>query len=132
VILDSVKQLGFHWIVIGHWGCYFISVTYAIEIWIVLTFIWFSWKLGLGFVDRCKMWIWYWFNCILDSISDLFVIVDWESRFQHWSLLFLLFTMATKNQIVVMFIPCSTTSSKCKITPQDCGSFYCLFVLMWM
>ena len=34
-----------------------------------------------------------------------------------------LFTTATKNQIIAIFIPFSTSSSKCRITPRGCGFF---------
>lgn len=35
----------------------------------------------------------------------------------------ILFTTATKNQIITIFIPFSTSSSKCRITPRGCGFF---------
>jgi len=35
----------------------------------------------------------------------------------------LLFTTATKNKIITIFIPFSTSSSKCRITPRGCGFF---------
>ncbi|KAI3750834.1 hypothetical protein L2E82_21690 [Cichorium intybus] len=35
----------------------------------------------------------------------------------------LLFTTATKNQIITIFIPFSTSFSKCRITPRGCGFF---------
>lgn len=34
-----------------------------------------------------------------------------------------LFTTATKNQIITIFIPFSTSASKCRITPRGCGFF---------
>ena len=37
--------------------------------------------------------------------------------------IFPLFTTATKNQIITIFIPFSTSSSKCRITPRGCGFF---------
>nr|YP_010175932.1 ribosomal protein S19 [Scleromitrion brachypodum]QSM35026.1 ribosomal protein S19 [Scleromitrion brachypodum] len=36
---------------------------------------------------------------------------------------FFLFTTTTKNQIITIFIPFSTSSSKCRITPRGCGFF---------
>ena len=35
----------------------------------------------------------------------------------------LLFTMMTKNKIITIFISFSTSSSKCKKTPQGCRFF---------
>ncbi|KAI3465762.1 hypothetical protein Pfo_022425, partial [Paulownia fortunei] len=35
-----------------------------------------------------------------------------------------LFTTATNNQIITIFIPFSTSSSQCRITPRGCGFFF--------
>src|ERR1044072_533525 len=74
----------------------------------------------------------YLFFLINDSLQKDFLLVNVSQLITPFfckdeetnSIFFtLLFSTATKNQIITIFIPFSTSSSKCRITPRSYGFF---------